>query len=70
MRRYCMEKEIEIKKKMSPSEAGRTGAMALNADTLKKSAAAKKAAITRKLKNPNVFIEMGKKGGKFSAQKE
>jgi hypothetical protein len=59
-----MEKEREIKKKMLRSEAGRIGAMALNADPVKKSAAAKKAVITRKLKNPNAFVEMGKKGGK------
>jgi general stress protein YciG len=59
-----MEKEREIKKKMPKSEAGRLGAMALNADPAKKSAAARKAAITRKLKNPNTFVEIGKKGGK------
>lgn len=61
-----MEKEREIKKKMpkTKSEAGRLGAMALIADPAKKSAAARKAAITRKLKNPNTFVEIGKKGGK------
>ncbi len=48
---------------MSRSEAGKLGAKALNQDPRKKSAAAKKAAETRKKENPNVFREMGAKGG-------
>jgi len=48
---------------MSRSEAGRLGARALNQDPQKKSLAAKKAADTRKKVNPNVFREMGAKGG-------
>jgi hypothetical protein len=48
---------------MSRSEAGRLGARALNQDPQKKSAAAKKAADTRKKVNPNVFREMGARGG-------
>jgi hypothetical protein len=42
---------------------GRMGAVALNSDPTKKAAAAKKAAATRLAKNPNVFREMGGKGG-------
>jgi hypothetical protein len=48
---------------MSRSEAGRLGARALNLDPKKKSTAAKKAAETRKKDNPNIFREMGAKGG-------
>ncbi len=48
---------------MSRSDAGKLGAKALNEDPQKKSAAAKKAAETRKKENPNVFREMGAKGG-------
>jgi general stress protein YciG len=42
---------------------GRMGAIALNSDPEKKAAAAKKAAATRLAKNPNIFREMGSKGG-------
>jgi hypothetical protein len=48
---------------ISRSDAGRLGAKALNSDPQKKSAAARKAAETRKKENPNVFREMGAKGG-------
>ena len=52
--------------KLSRSAAGRLGASALNNDVQKKSSAAKKAAATRKQNNPNVFREMGAKGGALS----
>lgn len=45
------------------SERGRQGAEALNADPEKKSAAAQKAAETRKKENPDAFKEMGHEGG-------
>ena len=59
---------LEIKKP-TYSERGRLGAMAINSDPDKKRAAALKAAQTRKLKNPNVFKEMGLKGALISNNK-
>lgn len=51
------------------SEAGRLGAYALNSDPEKKSAATKKAALTRKKINPNIFREMGHMGGSSTKAK-
>lgn len=48
------------------SENGRKGAKALNADQEKKSAAAQKAAETRKKEDPQAFQKMGEKGGSHS----
>lgn len=44
----------------------RKGAEALNADPEKKSAAAQKAAETRKQEDPDAFKKMGEKGGSHS----
>lgn len=44
-------------------DMGRQGAETLNADQQKKSAAAQKAADTRKKEDPQAFQKMGEKGG-------
>lgn len=49
--------------KMSNSEAGKLGALAVNSDPVKKSEATKKAARTRMQANPHIFREIGRKGG-------
>lgn len=54
---------INVPSRMSRSSAGKLGAFAINSDPVKKSAAAKKAAATRKATNPDIFREMGAKGG-------
>lgn len=56
-------------KKFTRAEVGRIGAIALNSDLKKKSAAAKKAARTRIKANPSCFVEMGKKGGGSNKKK-
>jgi hypothetical protein len=55
--------------KMTHVERGKKGAMALNTDPVKKSEAAKKAAATKKAKNPHIFAEMGKLGAKIKKTK-
>lgn len=45
---------------MTKSEAGKLDAKGLNKDSWVKSQASIKAAETRKKKNPNVFVEMGR----------
>ncbi len=45
------------------SEKGRKGALALNSDPKKKSAASQKAAQTRKMRDPYAFQKMGRAGG-------
>jgi hypothetical protein len=55
--------EIENKPKMTRSQAGRLGALALAANPTAKSTAAKKAAAKRKAKDPDAYRKMGKKGG-------
>ncbi len=51
-------------------EAGQKGAKARHGKSSEElSAIAKKAANTRRKKNPNAFIEMGQKGGSAKAEK-
>lgn len=49
--------------KMSRSESGRLGAIALNSDPRKKSKASLKAAQTRLAEDPNTFRRMGHLAG-------
>jgi hypothetical protein len=51
-------------KKLTKSELGKLGAQALNSDKRKKAMASKKAAQTRKARNPDAFKEMGFKSAK------
>jgi hypothetical protein len=60
----------EEKKKINFTEIGRLGAIALNSDKEKKRAAARKAAETRKAKDPDIFKKLAamrkSNRGKFS----
>lgn len=53
------------KKKMTRAEAGRKGAYGLNSNPELKAYAAKKAAQTRKKKDPDVYVKMGRLGAKM-----
>jgi hypothetical protein len=62
--KIIVKEDLTMANKMSRVEAGRRGAEALNRDPQKKSAAAHKAAITRKEREgEDAFQRMGARGG-------
>lgn len=61
-----VKKSAKNKPKMTKSDAGRLGALALNANPAIKSKAAKAAVATRKALDPACFSKMGAKRGSRS----
>jgi hypothetical protein len=56
--------------KLSCKERGRMGAIALNSNPEKKSAAALKAAVTIRATRPNFYTEIGRMGRGMQKKKE